>query len=233
MIEFIVCDDNKIILTNVAKIIDKCMMKNDRPYKIYKFLDYNSSFFEVLEKPNSSKVYILDVETPSYSGIDIARIIRQNDLNSVIIFLTSHNEVGSVLLKEELMFLTFICKFDDYENRLESAIDKSIKVDESKKVIRFKDCSIIYTIKHNDILYITRDTLDRKSIIKTCNNEYRVNKPLNELLTLLSNDFTYSHRSCIVNKTRIEIIDRKKNQIIFNNGEKLELLSEYYVKGLM
>ena len=101
MIEFIICDDNKKILNNVEKIINSYMMKNERKYNVIKFLDYDDKFLELLKNKERFRIYILDVETPSYSGIDIARMIRKNDLSSIIIFLTSHNEFGSILLKEE------------------------------------------------------------------------------------------------------------------------------------
>lgn len=233
MIEFIICDDNKIILNNVSKIIDKCMMKNEKKYRIDKFLDYDDKFLSLLKNKEHFRIYILDVETPSYSGIDIARMIRKDDVNSIIIFLTSHNEVGSVLLKEELMFLTFICKFDDYENRLESAINKSLTVGDSIKAIRFKDGSIVYTIKTEDILYIYRDSVDRKSIIITPTHKYVINKPLNDLLTKLGNSFKYSHRACIVNKDRIVKIDKKKPLITFDSGNEVNMLTSNFVKGLM
>lgn len=233
MIEFIICDDNKKILNNVEKIINSYMMKNERKYNVIKFLDYDDKFLELLKNKERFRIYILDVETPSYSGIDIARMIRKNDLSSIIIFLTSHNEVGSILLKEELMFLTFICKFDDYENRLTSALDKSLLIGDSVKAITFKNDSIIYTVKTCDILYIYRDSVDRKSIIVTPSNEYTINKSLSEIFNQLGNSFKYSHRACIVNKDRISKIDKKKNLIIFDTDNTTDMLSNSFIKELM
>ena len=34
-----------------------------------------------------NRIYLLDIETKSASGIDMARIIRKNDLDSIIIFI--------------------------------------------------------------------------------------------------------------------------------------------------
>ena len=122
MINFILCDDDPIILKEVKHIIDSYMMKNNLAYKIHLFGDYDEKFIDIMKKPLSNKIYILDIETPSRSGIDVARNIRVDDVNSVIIFLTVHEELGLTILKNELMFLSFINKYDDHKKRMEKSI---------------------------------------------------------------------------------------------------------------
>ena len=103
-VNFIVCDDNVMTLKKVERIISRSMMGNKLAYKTHLFNDYNDKFMETLNSSMSNKIYILDIETPTRSGIDIARKIRFNDVNSVIIFLTGHEELGLTILKNELMF---------------------------------------------------------------------------------------------------------------------------------
>lgn len=230
MINFVICDDNKNIVKLVEDIIDKIMIKNKLAYKKHSFFDYNNKFNKILEEKINSKIYILDIETPSASGIDIARKIREDDIDSVIIFLTSHHELGSILLHDEIMFLTFICKFDDMENRLISAINNSIKMIGIKQAIRFEDRGIIYTLFLNDILFITTSTIDRKTVIVSQNNEYKINKTFNEICGLLNDDFKQTHRSCMVNMNMVRKINKKTNEIEFKNGKKINLLSDSYKK---
>ena len=233
MINFIVCDDNKQIRNGVVSTINKVMMKNKLVYKIHQFSDYDKTFLNMITEKIPCKIYILDIETPTASGIDIARKIRNTDIDSIIIFLTSHNELGSVLLQDELMFLTFICKFNDQEKRLESAINKAIQMVGVKQAIRFDDRGSIYTIPVNDILYVTRDSIDRKSIIVTDYTQYKINKSLNELMSLLDGRFKQTHRACITNMDRVRIIDKKTNTIVFDNDQNIHLLSDSYKKGLI
>ena len=87
------------------------MMKNNLSYKVHLYSDYNKSFIKMINQNLSNKIYILDIETPSESGINMARKIREKDIDSIIIFLTSHYELGPALLDEELMFLTFVSKY--------------------------------------------------------------------------------------------------------------------------
>ena len=137
------------------------------------------------------------------SGIDVARIIRNKDVDSVLIFLTGHEELSQIVIKNEFLFLSFINKFDNCEHRLQLAIEKALHVLKTRKSIRFKDCGTIYTIKLDDILYITKDSVERKSIIKTDYSEFSLNKTLAEIEDMLNDSFVKTHRACIVNKKRV------------------------------
>ena len=233
VINFIICDDKLEILASVKEIIVKVMMKNNYAYKIHSFTEYDQSFYKVMNKRLSNKVYILDIETKHSSGIDVARKIRVKDVNSIIIFLTSHDELGSVLLRDEIMLLTFINKLDNYKKRLASAIRKSVQVIGKSKILRFEHHGAIFTIPEKDILYITRDAVERKIIIVTDTTEFKLSKSLNEMLELLSNDFKFSYRSCIVNVSRINLIDRRNKKIIFDTGVQCDYVSSHYIKELL
>ena len=45
-------------------------------------------------------------------------------------------------------------------------------------------------------------------------------------------NISQTHRSCFVNKNRVEKIDHKNKTITFDNGEIIDLLSSNYGKGL-
>lgn len=128
------------------------------------------------------------------------------------------------------MFLSFINKFDDFENRLNTSLDKSLDLLNKKNTIRFSDRNIVYTININDILYITKDSFERKTIIKTDYTEFKVNKTLIELIEMLDDRFIQTHRACYVNSDRKVKVDRGNKIITFDNGETIDLLSDKYKK---
>lgn len=233
MINFIVVDDNIKVTNTVENIINKIMMKEKLEYKINTYDDYNPNFKKVMNINKSNKIYILDIETKSASGIDIARQIRKRDVESVIIFITAHEELGSVIIKENLLVLTFICKFDDFDNKLFNAINNALEIVGNKKTIRFNDYNSIYTIPLKDILYITRDSIERKSIIKTEYASYKVTKSLTELKDMSDGELIQTHKSCIVNLKRVLKIDKTRKLITFDNGDSIDLLSDNYKKGIM
>ncbi|MFR8268808.1 MAG: LytR/AlgR family response regulator transcription factor, partial [Oscillospiraceae bacterium] len=225
MLNFIVCDDEKKYRDFAEGVINKYMMKNQHEYQIHMFNDYDREFMDIIGTKLPFKIYILDIETPTRSGLDVARIIRNKDVDSVIIFLTGHQELSQIVIKNEFLFLSFINKFDDCENRLMGSIDKSLKVLKAKQTIRFKDCGIIYTISLEDILYVTKDSVERKSIIKTDYSEFRLNKTLGEIKEMLNDDFIQTHRACLVNKKRVVGYNKPKRVIMFDTGEKIDLVS--------
>jgi len=232
VLEFVVCDDDKKITNKVSKIIFEVMIKNKFIYKTIIFHDYNNKFLDLIKKKSGIRIYILDIETPSRSGIDIAKIIREKDMESIIIFLTGHDELGPTILKKELWFLSFINKFDESDERLKKSLFKALQILNIQTKLHFEEKGVIYNISLNDILYITRDSIVRKSIIKTDNAEYKIYKPLIEIAKSLDDRFIRTHRACFVNKARVNSFNINKETIYFDNGTKIDLLSEKYKKEL-
>ena len=126
MINFIVCEDNKIILQKNIDIINKTMFNNNIDYRVYKFTDSTNKLQEIINSNIENKIYILDIELESISGIDIARTIRKNDNKSIIIISTSYTEYLPFAIKNKLMLFDFVSKFEDYENNLSNVINNAI-----------------------------------------------------------------------------------------------------------
>jgi len=232
MVNIIICDDNDKDRKNILDVVNNFMEKNKIEFKIHLYNDYNKNFNEIIDKKLPFKIYLLDIETPSASGIDMARKIRNKDVDSVIIFLTVHEELGNVILKNDLMFLSFINKFDNLKLRLNKSLKKALDLLNHKSIIKFTDRNTVYTIDMNDILYLTKESFERKTIIKTDYAKFKVNKTLNELVKMLDDRFIQTHRSCYINNDRKVSIDKTNKIILFDNGESTDLLSDKYRKVL-
>ena len=232
MINFIIVDDNKKFLEIMVDIVTKVMMKNKFIYKTHSFDEYDEDFFSIMNSNIPNKIYILDIETREASGIDVARKIRKRDIDSIIIFATVHNEAGLVLLKDDLMFLTFLCKFDDFENNLYSSICKALDFTHHRLSISFNDRGTFYNIPVRDVLYVTKESGDRKSTIRTSYASYKVNLTLKELCDMCGESLVQTHRCCFVNMDNVRVFDRKKNTVLFQNGEIIDLVSNKYKKGI-
>lgn len=232
MINVIICDDVKRDLERVYKVVSLYMKSNNIKSKIYLFNDYDNKFMRFINENLSFKIYILDIETPSRSGIDVAREIRRKDVDSVIIFLTGHEELGGVVLKNDLMFLSFINKFDNLKKRLNNSLKKALDILKQKQVIRIEDNNNTYIINLKDILYLTKESFERKTIIVLDYAEYKVNLSLSKVEKLLDNNFIKTHRSCIVNMSRVSRIDKTQKIIYFDNNVSTDLLSDKYKKEI-
>lgn len=229
MIKFV----EPFFVNNISNIINKLFMSNNIEYEIDEFSGYNKAFEKLINTEMAAKIYILDIEMKnSISGLDIARIIRKKDWNSIIIMVTSHTELGYEALKAQIMLLDFISKYDDCDKNLEKTLRLAIKQVSEKKTISIKSNGILYRIYLKDILYIVKDTVDRKCIIKTTYSEIVVNKTLSEMVNMLDHRFYLTHRSCIVNTDEISKVDFNNNIIYFKNSDKIDLISRDRKKGL-
>lgn len=232
MIEAIICDDDKSCRNNVVKIVKGFFNEQKVAVKIKEYSDYDDEFIENIV-PGSKKIYILDIETPSRSGIDIARIIRKRDVESIIIFITGYEEFGKLVLQKNIMCLSFINKFEDLKSNLRESLKEAIHFLETNKVLRITDNGITYNIRLSSVLYLTRDSLDRRTIVKCDKTEYKLKMPLTEVKKMFGDTFVQTHRSCYVNEQRIDSIDHKNKIIKFDSGITIDLLSDTYRKGLM
>lgn len=226
MIEFVIYDDNKLFCEKTKQAVKKVMDNCSNDYLIKVYNSYNKDFDETIKNEMTSRVYILDIEVEnSASGIDIARKIRKKDWNSIIIMVTSHVELGYEALKAQIMLLDFICKQNDCMKNLVLALRKAINKISDKKVLVFEQSGMISRVYTDDIIYILRDNVERKCIVRTTYGSISVNKNLKDFMEELDDRFFLTHRSCLVNTKKVLSIDWKNSTIRFDNNETIDYLS--------
>ena len=110
MLRFIICEDNKDFLNRLSNSITKVMMPHNFEYKINKFTQYNKEVEEIISTKDEIKIYVLDIELPEVSGLEIASRIREDDLESIVIFVTSHPEFKNDIFYSRLLAIDYISK---------------------------------------------------------------------------------------------------------------------------
>lgn len=230
MINFIICDDEVEITDIVKKVVTQAMFKTNIEYKTYIFNDYNEKFDSILNSRLENKVYILDIEVNSKSGIEIAKKIRNSDWDSVILILTAHYELEILAYKSKILLFDFISKFDLYDKKMIDTINTCVNQKLSNNQLCIKVNRRYEQINFKDILYIAYDSFSRKTKVYTFNKCYDTNTSLKEIKTKLKGNFIYSHKSCIVNMSNVKTIDKKTHTIVFSNKVKIDLLSRMYMK---
>lgn len=232
MINFIICEDNEYVRKLHEVIISRVTMPYDFNYAVHSFERYNVKLKNLINSVGERKVYILDLELPNKSGIDITREIRKSDWESIIIILTSHDEKEMILLKQKLLIFDFISKFDDYEKRLTDTLNMIIKKSATNNSLSFKSNNELNNVKIRDILYICKDYESNKVKIVTTNKEYLVRDSLANISKKLNSRFYQSHRCCYVNLDNVKKVDFKNSTIYFINDKTTDYLSRNYKKDL-
>ena len=233
MLRFIICEDNKQYQEKISVIINKAMMPYNFEYKISKFTEYNEELSKIIKNENEQKVYILDIELPEISGLEIASEIREEDLDSSIIFLTVHPECQNDIFYSRLLAIDFINKDKLWQDRFEETIIYTIRSLDKKRVLSFEFNHNSYRLPMRKILYIEKIQDNSKCrIVMEDDSSYEINQSISNLVKILGPSFYQSHKSCIVNIEQIKNINYSDSTITFNNGKTVYLLSSRNKKGI-
>lgn len=236
MLNFIICDDSKEFRDNLQKIIDSYMMKLDMDYKTYEYADYNKEFRNLVKSDIGFKIYFLDIRMGEASGIDAARMIREefDDWSSIIIVVTSFSEYRYEALGNRLYLLDFVSKSDGCEKRIEENIKRALKnYNNTEKSITYELNHVIKRIEYRHILYIEKEQDSKRCIIKTIYGDQLIRKNLNEVEKMLDRTFMKVHRSLIVNLDLLKEFNVSENKLTFKNGESIYLVARKYKKELI
>lgn len=195
MVNFIVCEDNKIILQKNVDIINKTMFENNIDYRVYPFSEYSESFKKIITTEIKNKIYILDIELDDVSGIDIARDIRSIDMESLIIISTTHTEYLPYTLKSKIMLFDYVSKFEDYEENLSSVIIRALNSYSLNNCINFKSNNQDIKVPLTDILFIKYNINKKCTVIKTVDGYYETNDSYELLINSLDDSFKEINRN--------------------------------------
>lgn len=227
MINYIICEDEKVLISKYIHIIEKFMINYDINYKINTFSEYNDNFYKCAGL-DTFKIFILDIKTPNGSGIDAARIIREeyDDWTSMIIIISAYSEYKYEALSERLLLVDFINKLNQCEKNLEEALLICLKnYDHKANSLKYTYKNTNYNIEFKNILYIEKEQNSKRSIIVTKDNKFLINSSINELVPKLDKRFIKCNRGIIVNSDQIKKYVPKDNLIVFKNDLELQAVS--------
>jgi DNA-binding LytR/AlgR family response regulator len=151
-----------------------------------------------IEDGKIADIFILDVEMPNMNGFELADKIREYTETSVIIFLTSHDEMALMGYKSKA--LRYVIKLNlerDIEEALDSAVTEMSNAED--KTITLHYYNDYWRIPFKDIICVTR--ISRQLVITTrLLGEITDNRGIKEFFDMLGdNRFLFIDRSCFVN----------------------------------
>lgn len=231
MIKFVIVEDNAKNVNTIKEIINKEKYRIDTEVKTFEFEGYNRQLASLISNPDEKTIYILDIELEnSKSGIEIASMIRENDWDSEIIFITNHDKMFETAHRSVYEVFDFIEKYHDLEKRLTKDIKTILNKNIDKRMFTYKGRNIDLQLYLNSIKYIYRDKGERKIVIVTDKSSFSINLGVKEILEQLDDRFKIIHRSCIVNTDKVSIYDWNNSKIIMSDGSEVTYLSKKYKK---
>ena len=231
MLQFILVDDEKIMRDKERQLINEVLFSGNVEYEILEYSHLTDELKTVINNSNP-KVYIMDIDLNSkVSGLDIGKYIRNYDWDSEIIYITNHDKMFEKVFRNIYKVFDFIEKFDSMEERFKNDINQILLRKWDKKKFTYSNNRISFEIYLDDILYLYRDTVERKVAIKTVKgNIFYVNKNINQIIEDLDDRFIQVHRSCIVNKDKVNVYNWANGYFVLDTGERIDMLSKTYKK---
>ena len=162
MVKFVIVDDDVKELEKVESLIYEVVSDA----KVIKFTKITSELKAEIQNTDEHKIYILDIELANkVSGISIAKLIREVDWESEIIFVTNHDKMFESTHRSIYEVFDFIEKFHDFDKRLKKDIREIIKRNFDNKMFKYNANNVELNVYYRAILYIYRDTEERKLVI--------------------------------------------------------------------
>lgn len=231
MIKIVIVEDDKNQQEKVKNVVDKIKFKTNEEIQTEFFMGYTKKLQNIIDDNTIHKIFIMDIELENNaSGIQIAKKIRDDDWDSAIIFITSHDKMFETVYRSIYQVFDFIEKYHDMSKRLESDLNLILKKNFDNKMFIYSNRLFDLKIYYRSILYIYREKDERKLVIVTDTNVFKIGLTLNEMLKLLDNRFKQCHRSCIVNVERVHKFNWNSGTFLLDNKEEIALLSKKYRK---
>lgn len=214
MLNFVVCDDNTVILNKISKMLESIFIKHSLDANIV--LKSNSAN-DVISfiKSNKVDVLLLDINLKGQiSGLNIAEELRKTNKSAYIIFTTGHLEY--VMLAYKFKTFDYLAKPITIEKLEETILRLFNDIENSshKKYIKIGNNQTI--ICENDIEYIKRDGM--KIVFHTNKKDYETYSSFKKIQLNLPQNFVRCHKSFIVNINKISNIETSSNTISFENN---------------
>lgn len=215
MYHIALCDDNKAYLGQLEAIVQKyCAM-----HKIDAALLPFFSSAQLMDKTESKilfDIYILDIEMPNFSGIDLANSIHKLTDAANIIFLTSYS--GYAVEACGMNIFRYVLKARA-EQDLPPALDRLFKHLETAPYNRqyvISNHRKFVKLYHRNIMYIYKEQKNAVFVLQGGGIETE-RLPLQEVYEKLDNpDMIYLDRGQIVNMTCVRKVVGER--IFLDNG---------------
>ena len=213
MLKIAVCDDNRTDMERLESAFDTIRMPGVS-YEVY----FSAAELLAYQKKHSESynLYILDIEMPGISGLELAKAIRQTDARALFVFLTSYTEYAMDVF--ELITFDYLPK-PITSQKLKAVLEKAmVYLNMTKRDFVFQFRKDYFRVSCDEILYIEKK--GRQAVIHTNSQQYKTNMNTDEIWEQLDeNSFAHIHVSYIVNLLHVKSIE--KDEVILDNGEKL------------
>lgn len=222
MLNFVICDDNLLILDRLEKMLEKIFTKNNYDASVVFKSDNADDILDYIDE-NTADVLMLDINLKyNKSGLELAKEIRKRKKNSYIIFTTGHLEYAMVAYKYKTFdYLPKPITYDRLEDTITRLFEDANEL--SKNYIKIDSKNTI--VDESEIQYIKRDGM--KLVFHTSSRDYDTYSSFNKFQEKLPDSYVRCHKSYIANINQIKNVEPVSGTITFQDGNTCEIGPKY------
>lgn len=217
MLQIAVCDDEAFNVSKIEELTKVFFRTHCIEIKVSTYESSENLLYD-LKDGIYFDLLLLDIEMPEVTGMDLAKIIKENMSSARIIFITSHLQYA--IEAYEFSVFRYIPK-DRLEDKLTAALEDFYKLYrlERNEYYTIQVKNHIEQIAYRDILYILRE--GKYAVFHLMTGEKRsVRKTLAQVFEELNAEYFYfADRGCIVNFANVTGLD--DSVISFVEGQQV------------
>lgn len=240
MVPIYICEDQSEILKQLEKNIQNISMIEEFDFNIELATKSPDELIRFLKEQRTQGIYFLDIEFPkeSMNGFELGKEIRKLDSRGFLIYVTTHSELLPETFSYQLEALDYILKDDPA--KLNHHIKKALLTIQGLLDNESSDVRELFTVESaTRILHIPVNTIDyfettykKHNVALITSDQYiEFHGNLTQIEKRLSPDFIRTHQSFLVNRSKIQTIDKRHRTVLLKNGSTC-LVSRSKIKEL-
>lgn len=222
-------------------LLEDNLIQQDRIQSILKschIFDQPAALLAALQADTAPKIILLDLEirTVANAGLNVAKMIRQFDILSPIIIVTTHSEMATMSYQYQIGALDFIDKTQNeqqFKQRLTSAIAVAEQRIQTQDVAQAEMISLpngqkSEQIMLNDIRYVTCNDSKSHLITVYCTHKSVQVRSTVKLLPTLHEDLIQIHAAYVINKRHLVSVDTAARTVQLTDQMRVPYSRKYF-----
>ena len=232
MLYIYICEDEEVQLNYIRDIITEYIADRGVDARIAAAKQDPEEIMEGLHDHYQPAVFFIDVQLDGcdMDGFELARRLKWLNSEYAFVFLTSSGQLAYKVFEYNLEVLDYVIKKPEYfqqkeineclRQRLDCIFEKlnSLCDKKNKATIALAGGGKVTDVIMEDIIYIQSVAGKHQAEVYLDSRVIIVRQSMKSIYEQLSEDFVYVNKSCIVNRYKMQELD-KKERFLYLEGE--------------
>lgn len=215
-LKVVIVDDDSLQLDYMQSMLKEVSQQLGVTIEVDQYTSAQAFLFE-LEDHLDWQIAFLDIEMPDLNGMQVAKIIREKELQLALVFATGFAEYAIEGYEvSALAYLLKPIKFEKVYNVIENFLNS--QPEEEKSLIIESEGTQV-RILLSELIYV--EVIQRELAIVTTKGRYSLRQSLSAFQSRLDERFVQTHRAFVVNLAFVSHI--LKQDVLLVNDEKIPL----------